>query len=125
MCTSLFAQEAKSKEIQRIFSRIEEGIETGSIDKFASYFSSRNYLSLSGGTAGYYSQNQTFYVIKDFFSINQPLTFKLTNIVADLPTPFAAGTLRYINRGIKSTATVFISLQWIDHQWKISQVTIN
>ncbi len=119
------AQESKLKEIQKVFTRIEEGIESNSIDKFASYFSSRNYLSLIGGTAGYYSSNQTYYVIKDFFSINQPLTFKITNIVSDPVSPFAAGSLRFINRGIRSTATVFISLQWIDHQWRISQITIN
>jgi hypothetical protein len=122
---NIFSQDSKSREIQKVFSRIEEGIETGSIDKFASYFSSRNYLSLRGGISGYYSENQTFYVIKDFFSINQPLAFKLTNIVSDQSTPFAAGMLRYINRGIRSTATVFISLQWVDHQWRISQITIN
>lgn len=119
------AQESKLKEIQKVFARIEEGIESNSIDKFANYFSSRNYLSLIGGTAGYYSSNQTYYVIKDFFSINQPLTFKITNVVTDPTSPFAAGSLRYINRGIRNTATVFISLQWTDHHWRISQITIN
>jgi len=125
ICVNVYAQESRSNEIQKIFSRIEEGIETGSIDKFANYFSSRNYLSLTGGTPGYYSANQTYYVIKDFLSINRPITFKFTNIVSDQATPFAAGTLRYINRGIRSTATVFISLQLVDHQWRISQLTIN
>lgn len=123
--TNCYAQESKSREVLKIFSRIEEGIETGSVDKFSGYFSSRNYLSLIGGTTGYYSENQTFYVIKDFFSINLPISFKLTNIVTDSPTPFAAGTLRYINKSIRNSATVFISLQWVDHKWKISQITIN
>ncbi len=121
----VLAQDFKSKEALKIFARIEEGINTGSIDKFSNYFANRNYLSLTNGVAGYYSANQSYYVIKDFLSVTQPLNFKLTNIVTETSAPFAAGSLRYISNGIRGTATVFISLQFIENQWRISQITVN
>ncbi|MBI3123651.1 MAG: DUF4783 domain-containing protein [Ignavibacteriales bacterium] len=119
------AQDIKPKEAVKLFVKIEDGIGSGSVDKFSNYFSQRNYLSFTNGAAGYYSANQSYYVIKDFLSVNQPISFKITNMVTETATPFAAGTLKYISKGIRTTATVFISLQLIDNQWRISQITIN
>lgn len=121
----IIAQETKPKDAVKLFVKIEDGIGSGSVDKFSSYFSQRNYLSFTNGAAGYYSANQSYYVIKDFLSVNQPISFKITNMVTETATPFAAGTLKYISKGIRTTATVFISLQMIDNQWRISQITIN
>ncbi|KAF0151055.1 MAG: hypothetical protein FD143_2288 [Ignavibacteria bacterium] len=121
----IIAQEAKSKDAVKLFIKIEDGIGTGSVDKFSNYFSQRNYLSFTNGAAGYYSANQSYYVIKDFLSVNRPISFKITNMVTETATPFAAGTLKYISNGIRTAATVFISLQMIDNQWRISQITIN
>jgi hypothetical protein len=122
---NILAQESKSKEAQKVFLRIEEGFNSVAVDKFSNYFSAKNYFSFNGGTTGYYSSNQSYYVIKDFLSIYQPISFKLTNIVTETASPFASGNLRYSNKGIKGNAIVFISLQWIDNRWRISQITIN
>jgi hypothetical protein len=125
LTVSINAQDTKSKEAVKLFVTIEDGIGSGSVDKFSNHFSQRNYLSLKNGTAGYYSANQSYYVIKDFLSVNQPLSCKINNMVTETSTPFAAGTLKYISKGIKTSATVFITLQLIENQWKISQITIN
>ena len=119
------AQENHNKEAQKIFSRFEEGMTTGAVDKFSKYFASRTYLSFINGVSGYYSFDQSYYVVKDFLSINLPISFKLTNVITETSTPFAFGTLKYISSGIKGSATVFISLQYINKNWLISQVTIN
>ncbi|MCX7875713.1 MAG: DUF4783 domain-containing protein [Melioribacteraceae bacterium] len=121
----LFPQEVKSKEALKVFLRIEEGINDNSIDKFASYFSSKNYLSLNNSSIGYFSDNQSYYILKDYLSINQPISFKLSNIITEISNPFASGTLKYVQKGIRKTAIVYISLNWIDNKWKISQITIN
>jgi hypothetical protein len=121
----VYSQDLKIKEAQKVFSRIEDGISTGSVDKFSNYFHSRNYLSLKDDATGYFSFNQAYYVIKDFLSVHQPIGFKLTNIVTDTSSPFAAGNLRYYHKGVRGNATLFISLQWMDNQWRISQITIN
>ncbi len=121
----LLAQDLKSREANLLFIKIEEGLNGGTVDKFSKYFAGKNYISLTSGSNGYYSANQSYYVIKDFLSIYQPISFKMTNSVTDTTNPFASGTLRYNNKGIRGTATVFISLQYIDKQWRISQITIN
>lgn len=121
----LLCQENKNKDVLKIFLRIEEGINQNSIDKFSTYFSPKNYLSLNNSSVGYFSDDQSYYVLKDFFSINEPISFKLNNIITETANPFASGTLRYFNRGIKKTALVFITLHLIDNKWKISQITVN
>lgn len=121
----LNAQESKSKEAQKVFAGFEDGLSKGTVDKFSNYFSEKNYLSLTNGITGYYSSNQSYYVLKDFLSVFQPLSFKLVNIVTDTSMPFASGVLRFNSKGIRGSANVFISLQQIDNKWHISQITVN
>ncbi len=118
-------QELHGKDALRVFLRIEEGISGATVNKFSKYFGNKNYLSLSNGVSGYYSTNQSYYVINDFLNIYQPTSFKLTNIVTETAAPFASGILKYNSRGVRGTSTVFISLHFIDGEWKISQITIN
>ncbi len=117
-------QDKKINDAAKIFLRIEEGIGSATVDKFSSFFSSKNYLSLSNGTNGYFSANQSFYVIKDFLSVYQPINFKLNLVNSDSNTPFASGTLKYSSNGIRGIALVYISLTQIDNHWRISQITI-
>ena len=119
------AQGSSGKEALKVFLRIEEGITDASVNKFSKYFGNKNYLSLSNGVSGYYSTNQSYYVINDFLSIYQPTSFKLTNIVIETATPFASGILKYNSKGVRGSSIVFISLHIIDGEWKISQITIN
>jgi hypothetical protein len=124
-CSFISAQDIKSRELQKIIIRIEEGMKSGSVDKFSIYFGSRNYISLINGSNGYYSANQSYYVLKDFLSVYQPISFKITNMVIDTNNPFAAGVLKYNSKGIRGSATVFITLGLQDDQWRITQITIN
>ncbi len=119
------AQDSKNREANLLFIKIEEGLNSGAVDKFSKYFSGKNYISLSNGSNGYYSANQSYYVVKDFLSVHQPIAFKISNIVIETSSPFASGILKYNNKGIRGTATVFITLQYLDNQWRISQITIN
>jgi hypothetical protein len=123
--SSVNAQEERSKEAMKIFALAEEGLATGSVDKFSSSFSERCYLSLKNGISGYYSSNQAYYVLKDFFSIYQPVSFRLNNTVTETPVPFAWGTFKFISRGIRGISNVFISLQRVENHYCISQITIN
>ncbi len=121
----LSAQESDVKQVKDLFSKIEEGIGTGNIDKFSNHFNNKTYISLFNGTNGYYSSNQSYYVLKDFLVIYQPTGFKLNNIVADTSTPFASGILRYRSKGMTGNSVIFISVQKINNEWRITQITIN
>lgn len=125
MYSQMQGQEKHNSEAQKIFSRFEEGMTTGAVDKFSKYFSYRTYLSFTQGVNGYYSFDQSYYVVKDFLSINLPVSFSLTNVITDTSSPFAFGTLKYIKNGIRGSASVFISIQFTNKKWQISQVTIN
>lgn len=120
-----YSQDHNNGEVVKIFSQFEEGLASGTIDKFSVFFAGKNYISLKNGATGYYSANQSYYVLKDYLSVYQPISFKLTNIVTDSSTPFASGVLRYSSKGIRGFAMVFISLQNSDNTWRISQITIN
>lgn len=119
------AQGSLGKDALKVFLRIEEGIAGATVDRFSKYFGNKNYLSLSNGVSGYFSKNQSYYVINDFLSICQPTSFKLTNIVTETVSPFASGILKYNSKGVRGNSIVFISLHFIDGEWKISQITIN
>lgn len=126
LCTqTLFPQETSNREVRQLFIKIEEGFNTGAIDKFSNYFNNRNYLSLLNGTSGYFSSNQSYYVIKDFLSVHQPISFKFNNVVIETDNPFAAGILKFNNNGIRGTAIVFITLVKVNDDWRLSQITIN
>ncbi len=107
----------------KIFNDIEKGISTGNVALIAEYFSSQNYLSLNNGVNGYYSSNQSFYVLQDFFNINHPVSFKFSSTRGG-GNAYATGTLIYEFKGKKGTALVFISLESSGNTWKISQITI-
>ncbi len=120
-----YSQENQISRVRELFTKIEEGIQSGNIDEFSNHFNNKTYISLFNGTNGYYSSNQSYYVLKDFFVIYQPINFKLENIIADNSTPFASGILRYRNKGISGTSLIFISLKNINNDWRITQITIN
>ncbi|MFA3782786.1 DUF4783 domain-containing protein [Melioribacteraceae bacterium 4301-Me] len=121
----LFAQRNNIANLNELFTKIEEGFQTGNIDKFSNHFNNKTYISLFNGVNGYYSSNQSYYVLKDFLAINQPINFKLDNIVTDSSTPFASGIFRYKTNGISNTSLIFISIKNINNEWRINQITIN
>ncbi len=123
--TTIVLPQNRDADINRIFANIEEGLPTGSIDRFSNYFADKTFISLFNGKSGYFSANQAYYVLKDFFGIYRPISFKIDNLVIDTINPFSSGTLRMSYRGIRKSAMVFISLQKYGDQWRISQITIN
>ncbi|MGE5497631.1 MAG: DUF4783 domain-containing protein [Syntrophothermus sp.] len=108
-----------------IFLSIEEGIAMQEIDKFSKYFDSQTYLSLSNGISGYYSANQVFYILQDFFRIYQPVNFRFLSVSDKSETPYASGYYRYESKGLRGTSQIYIALKKTGSNWKISQITIN
>ena len=113
----------KTLMIDKLFTQIESGISKGDISLLADFFSNQTYLSLSSGQNGYYSANQAYYIIQEYFKIHQPVLFRYTakNIQR---LPYATGVFQYESAGRKRSAQVFISLKRQGNNWQISQFTI-
>ncbi|MCF8242642.1 MAG: DUF4783 domain-containing protein [Melioribacteraceae bacterium] len=108
-----------------VFRDIEVGFNRGDVSEFSKYLDSRTYLSLSNGISGFYSSNQSFYILKDFLKDFSAFNFRFTNKAELPPSPFGSGLLRFNFRGVRKSSLVFISLKRDDEGWKISQITIN
>lgn len=109
--------------VEAVFSAIEQGIREGNIERFSQYFSSQTYLSLASGYSGYCSANQAFYILHNYFKLNQSIQFKITNSGGD-ENPYATGIYTFEQRNRRGTAQVFISLRQANNRWFISQFTI-
>lgn len=115
----------KSNTAQVILTDIEAGINKGDVSRFSKFLDSQTYFSLSNGISGYYSANQAFYVLEDFFKLYQVISFRLKNIKSNSDNPYATGEYYYELKGKKDTAQVYISLKFAGNTWKITQITIN
>ncbi|PIQ08270.1 MAG: hypothetical protein COW71_12795 [Ignavibacteriales bacterium CG18_big_fil_WC_8_21_14_2_50_31_20] len=121
----VFAQFDSNSKIGKIFSEFENGIRTGAIKEFSNNLISETYISLENGESSYYSSNQSFYILKDFFQNYIPISFKIIKTSINEEKPFAIGKLVYSKNGIRGESQVFIALKLENENWKISQIIIN
>ncbi len=112
-------------EISNIFTKFENGMNTGAVKEFSLFFDAETYISLENGVSSYFSQNQSYYVLKEFLSNYKPIRFKFIRISDSEDQPFAVGQFTYSLNGMRSTSQVFVSLKKNGTAWKISQITIN
>lgn len=127
--TSNLTQKSETKtntqQEELIFKEIESGIKEGNVERISKYFGQQTYFSFSTGTNGYYSTNQAFYVVEDFFKLYRVTSFKLDNIKFDNNHSYATGKYNYDYKGKRSSAKVYISIKKIGTNWIITQFTIN
>jgi hypothetical protein len=115
----------QSDMVLTIFNRIESGISTGSVSEISNYLNTQTYLSLSSGVSGYYSSNQAFYILEDFFNLYKATSFHFQNVQTKENMPYATGVYNYFFRGKRDSSNVYISLKLVGDSWKITQITIN
>lgn len=116
-------EKSKDEKLEVVFSEIEKGFSGGNVSTFSQYLSSQNYLSLSNGVRGYYSANQSFYILQEYFKLHRPISFRFSS-KSEGKNPYATGFLTYELRGRRENAQVFIALESSGGSWKISQITI-
>lgn len=107
------------------FEKIEGSISAGNVEGLSGYFSSQMYLSLSNGISGYYSSNQAYYVLQDFFKIYHVIDFRFNNIKDDEGNVYATGLYNFIFKEKRESAQVYVSIKLTGKEWKITQLTIN
>ncbi len=113
------------QSVKVTFNKIEEGISSGNVSDLAGYFSSQLYLNLSNGISGYYSSNQAYYVLEDFFDTYHAAGFKFNNIKKDEANMYATGSYHFLFKGKPDIAQVYVSVRHTGKEWKITQININ
>lgn len=124
-----FVPKTDSKNLNQIISNVFEDIEysirEGNVARLSKYLGAQTYFSLANGVNGYYSPNQAYYILEDYFNIYKVTAFKFNQIAKDKSNPYATGIFAFDSRGKRNTAKVYISLKKVGDKWYITQLTIN
>ncbi len=107
------------------FENIINGLTNGNTNQISRYFSQQVYLSLRSGERGYYSSNQAYYLIDNFFNIYQPISFQITSRMFESSIPYLAGKLYCRFKGSIEVFQLYLSLSWNGNRWEITQISIN
>jgi hypothetical protein len=101
-----------------ILEEIEMGISKTKLSAISPHLSSQ-------GVSGYYSANQSFYVLEKFINEYKVISFKFDSFNFNTITPFAKGTYYYEHKGNRSEAKVYLTMKLTSQSWKITQISIN
>ena len=108
-----------------IFDEIEAGILNNDVKSISQYFSSQPYISLINGVNGYYSSNQAYYIIEDFFKTFKVVDFSFTEKKTEESVSFGKGKYYFEKKGKRESANLYITLTKQGSRWYITQISIN
>ena len=117
------ANKVKTQSI--IFNEIEAGILKNEVKSFSQYFSSQPYISLINGVNGYYSSNQAYYILEDFFNSFKVVSFGFEEKKIEESVSYGKGTYYFEKKGKREAAHLYITLSKSGSKWYITQISIN
>ena len=120
-----FSSSEKIKVQSLILNEIEEGIINNDVKAFSRYFSSQPYISLINGVNGYYSSNQTYYILEDFFNSFKVISFRFQEKKSDESVAYGKGEYYFEKKGKREVANLYITLNKTGSRWFITQISIN
>ena len=117
--------DSKVKVQSIVFNDIEKGIVSNDVKKFSQYFSPQPYISLVNGVNGYYSSNQAYYIMEDFFNSFKIVSFKMEETKTEGTVSYGKGDYYYEKKGRREVAHLYITLSKSGNKWYITQISIN
>jgi hypothetical protein len=117
-------QEKDLSDARRLLTRIEGALASGDSRALLPLLNAKMFLTLFTGESGYYSAEQTAFILRNFFHTHASIgcTFHNTNVGDD--NAFGVGTMTFIKRGQRGSAQVFVSLAAGKNGWRITQITV-
>lgn len=109
---------------RRIFDNVQKGVSAGNISLFSKHMVGEVYLNLRGGESGYYSANQAYYLLEDYFKTRRLVSFDFTTIGENVTNPYATGRASFNFKGSREFAQVYVSLSLSGERWVITQIKI-
>jgi hypothetical protein len=117
--------DSKVKSQTLIFNDIESGILTNEVKKISKYFSPQPYISLINGVNGYYSSNQAYYILEDFFTTYKVVSFKIGETKNEESVSYGKGDYYFEKKGKREVAHLYVTLSKSGSKWHITQISIN
>ena len=119
------SSDTKIKTQTIIFNNLESGILTNDVKKISKYFSPQPYISLINGVNGYYSSNQAYYILEDFFTIYKVVSFKISETKNEESVSYGKGDYYFEKKGKREVAHLYVTLSKSGSKWHITQISIN
>jgi hypothetical protein len=113
-----------TSEARQALAAIGGALSTGEARTMLRFFHSKVFLTLLSGENGYYSAEQSYFILRNFFAAHNSAGFSWTGTNLSDQSAWGVGTLRYLKRGQRGNAQVFVSLTRGDQGWRINQLTI-
>ncbi len=119
------AKRQKFANCKKVFLDIAEGINYSNIYIIIPYFGTDVYLNIMNDDKGYYSPEQTKYILDNFFTNNPINSFKWKISSRSENYAFASGKYKYNKDGFINSYDCSVSLKYINDIWIIDQIIIN
>ncbi len=110
--------------IDRIFQDASDSFSRGDVRPMSKYFASKVFLNLFTGENGYFSDEHSTVIMKNFLATFQPVSFSFSSINRAGMNPYGVGAFTFMRRGQRGTSQVFLSLTSAQGEWRIVQITV-
>jgi hypothetical protein len=118
------AVQVQPGEYAEVFRAIERGFNENNAAAISQYFSHHVFISLPNGQSGYYSGNQSYYILQNYLSGRRIQSLTLQQYGGSDTAPYASGKGRAEARGSVENIQVYVSLSKIGDRWMVTQFTI-
>ena len=108
-----------------ILDEIESGITNNKTEVISKYFASQPYISLINGVNGYYSANQAYYILEDFFNSYRVVSFRFEEKKTEESISYGKGEYYFEKKGKREVAHLYVTLSKAGSKWYITQISIN
>ena len=115
---------ASSLPIDEILSAVQNGIMKGNIGSFVQYMAPQIYMSLLNTDEGYFSSNQSSFILERFFSSNRLMTFRFTTVHKDGLSAYATGGGTLMRKGTSEIIQIYVSFRYRAGSWVMTQFNI-
>lgn len=119
------ARNPDSEEAFTILKKTETAFQSSNLSTLQTMFAGRVYVSFFTGENGYFSSNQTYFILKKFFENYHVISFTFQTINSESVNPYGVGQYLYLYRGLKNSVQLYLSLHRSDGGWKINQITLS
>ncbi len=109
---------------REVFDRVQEGLAAGNVGAFSHYFSSQVMITLKGAESGYYSANQSYYLLSNYLRARQFARFAFTTTGGSDGNAYATGSVTFNFRGKRELAQLYVAVAQMDGRWMITQINI-